>query len=195
MLGLLYFTIIIIIGLVTYSKNKAIDAEHRTNLRIKNTNLYYDHNMCPRDLTTNKKMLYYANEAGDKILSDLNGRYSVNLSKNDRVHEFKKKKADKNCDEFAVCIEKDNIYKYKDEDYIKGKRYIGLDDGKLYVKRTYNYTTFWVDVETKKAVRLLEMKRHMRNMNSIQKQRLDDYNNYLEETGNINYFIPSSEYR
>lgn len=195
MLGLLYFSIIIIIGISTYLKNKSIDMENKANFRIDGTNLYYDHNMCPRDINTNKKMLYYRNMVGDRIVRDAKGKRSINLSRNERLRDIEAKRNDAKCNEFAICIDKDNGLKHSDKAYIKGNKYIGLDDGKIYVKRYFNRCLFWVDVETRRAARLFEMGRHTKNMNQLQKQKLDEYNSYLQETDAINSFIPSSEYR
>ena len=195
MVGLLYFLILIIIGLVTFGRNRIIDKENKINMRIKGTNLYRDHNMCPRDLKTNKKMIYGSNVTGDKVISELNGSNDINLSMAKRLNDITKAKANKNCEDFALLYERNNIIKNAhNSEHLVGHRYIGLDNDSIYVKRIYGNSEFWVDVNTKRAVRPTNMRRSLKNMNSIQKQKVDEYNLYLETTGNYNYGVPSSEH-
>lgn len=123
-------------------RNLMEDRDHRTRSRYRDSeiNIYYDHNMNKRDLSTNHIMVTEKDYEGNVWLKDVQtGRYTQNITANRVEKKYQEEKAK------ALRGESDRTHiKYGDNEHRKdefpGYRYKDFKTGKMYVERYMIFT-------------------------------------------------------
>lgn len=178
MLGLVY-TIIISIGLIVHFINEYKENKNTKHIyKHKNGLTYVDLKGNNRLLSNNKLVFYVHNKNGDYVLEDEEGNVYKNFSEEEKTKKLNnnKEKALKN-NKSTYCLDDDS---HKNDFICKGKRFVDLETGDIYVIRYINYKYYYMNIVNGQIVRKTDWQ--------IKRDEAVDKKTYLQDDLNIEEF-------
>lgn len=151
MVGFIYFAVIGVGLLIHFINENKENEENKKRYRHPNGLTYIDNKGRSRLLSNDKLVFYTHDKNGDYILEDVSGHVYRNFSEEKRVKWLndEKKRAIEN-KESTYCLDDNN---HRKDWTCKGKRFVDLKTGNIYVIRYIKYKYYYMDISTGLLVR------------------------------------------
>ena len=180
--GLFVLVVNGIIFSINNIKNKKFNEKQKEEARKKNQDFYIDYQGNSRNIINDRSQFWIVNENNEQVLMDVNtGNVVRNLAQEKREKEIREsyETAIKNGNS-VYCINPDNGIKYGYREKIVGKRYKDLKEPKIYVQRTLNGKTYYMNIDTFVVERLTDYE--LKVGKKEDKEELERINNLLNIT-------------